>query len=1335
MEESMRIRILGDAAGAQTAFQQVEKAAQLAAGKITGSFEHLGHLFKRTIGFAGLAVGIDQALESASHLINIQKVQSALLENQSKQQGSLIKLKDFEIEGSAKAYAWKSKTLDAMATELSMQNAIGKADIVQAQNRALTNTDLLKFFQKGQTYLGKQNETYKEIVAKAKLHGQTMTGSQAAMATTLTTAANLAAVTGTGINGSMMQLTRMMANPTASMATMARRGIQIAKTDQDRIKALQKTKGLMAAQGELLNVLDKTYKGLAAKSQSPVEILKNALQNIWTALGEGLMPVLESLSKVVIDIVTPLLPVLQSMGKLIEEVAAQLGTSLGNLIGDLVPFIDLVVKGLLPAFLNLITPLVKMADAAITPLVKAFEKLVGAGTEIGPLSQMFLDLGDTLAKNLKPAVDFIANVFDKMGKDKTLEAMMASLMDTFKALAPVMPALAKAFADLVIALTPAFIAMLPNMVTAFDLFVKILVKMTPLLTTVIGGITQLVTLVTSNKGLTGVVGALGAIWFTKSLFLTPIIAAASGIGMLMGKVVNLGSKTKGVFTTLKGGFGGGGLKGMGAARLGGLESRAARLAGNATRDFKFFGPNSARYKRSNALADAAGTRVERLKSRQEANAISGGGIKGLVKNIFGLGGGAFAPTNQMDATNKNTQALIQLTDALKMGAGGTLTGGFGSDSGAGSGGGSATKKAMTIEERLAASMKAGRHDTIAAERKAIIAKFGAGAGAHLNTFDAATQKAAAMVQAEKLAAGAAANATTGKKLGRFARAGNFLKDDFSAFKGQVGGMAGKVGGGIGNLSGKIASGIGNLGGKFGSLASSLGGKFGGLASGLGGRFSRLAGGLSGKFGNLVSGVGGKFSSLAGSLSSKFGSMASGLAGKLGGMVGKLGGSLSGLVGRVGGLVGRVGSGLSGLTGKVSILVGKVSGLASRVGGGFSGLGGKLGGSLGGKLGSLGGKLGGLVGKVGGGAGGIAGKLGKVGMLGKGLMGGVGGIAATLAVPLLQKIMPKKAANVVGGVAQGAAMGAMFGPWGAAIGGAIGLVKSLFQNCKPFHDFVMTIAHKLQEWGKIIAAKVMPVLKVVFDVIKKVATIYVKALVTYFKAWFAVAKQVWNILFTIGKFCGSVLIGYWKVLWGIIKAVWNVLFTVGKFIGSIIVGYVKLWWAALMEVWHIITGVWNALVSGGQTVWNWLKGMFSWIGNTVKTIWDGLYNSFVKAANLIIKAYNNTLGSLFSAIGINVKVNELTPTGEKPKKHHSGGIVQGPRGKEVPAILQAGEAVTSLAQMNANRGNGGGNSLAVHPGAVSIVVNGNADHATTAEIKKHVEAQFKELHRTLKGMGR
>jgi phage-related protein len=277
------------------------------------------------------------------------------------------------------------------------------------------------------------------------------------------------------------------------------------------------------------------------------------------------------------------------------------------------------------------------------------------------------------------------------------------------------------------------------------------------------------------------------------------------------------------------------------------------------------------------------------------------------------------------------------------------------------------------------------------------------------------------------------------------------------------------------------------------------------------------------------------------------------------------------------------------------------------------------------------------------------------------------------------------------------------------------VKSLFQNCKPFHDFVIKVGNKLKEWGKIVWTKVQPALKVIWEVIKKIVTIYIKAMILEFKV-------VWNVI---------------KMIWNVLKTVWDILFAIGKWVVGALMAYFKAWWAIIQAVWNVLKTVWDGLVSGGKTAWNWLKSMFNWIKTAALTVWDGLYNAFVAIANKIIGAYNSTLGGLLSAIGIDAKVSLLKTVDHtsKPKKHHSGGIVQGPRGKEVPAILQAGEAVISLAQMNAGRGRGGGNSLNVQPNAVNIIVNGNADAATTAEIKKHVDAQFKELHRTLKGMGR
>jgi hypothetical protein len=1158
MEESMRIRILGDAAGAQTAFQQVEKAAELAANKITGSFSHLGGLFKRTIGFAGVAIGIDTALESASKLINAQKAQSQLLTNQSKQQGSLIKLSDYQLQGAANEYQWKSKTLDQMATQLSLTNAISKQDIVAAQNKQLTNTDLLKFYKQGVPALQKQNQTFKDISFQSKQLHQHMSNSQVAMATVLTTAANLSEVTGHGINGSMMMLTRLMADPAKRMSAMSRSGIQIAKADQDRIKALEKQKGLVAAQGELLNVLDKTYHNIAAAAVSPVEILKNALQNIWTALGEGLMPVLESLSTVVIQVVEPLIPILQSMANIIKIVATNLGTSLGNILADLIPFVDLLVKGLLPALFDLITPLIQMADAVITPLANAFSKLVGQGENIGPLSQMFLDMGSAIGKNLQPAVDFLTKSFDQMTKSGEMNTMMQSILDTFKALSPVLPQLALSFAQLVIAISPAFIAALPDIVKAFGLFVQILVQLTPLLTTVIGWLTKLVSLITSNKGLTGVIGALLAIWFTKRMFLTPVMAAASGIGMLMGKLVSLGSATKttgGLFKSFFTGGKGNRIGGVVEYRAGRLENQAARTGSKLAnaRNTKWFGIGSSasRIKRLEGKFESQTTAAKLLRTRQATVGTLGGGLKGLAKSLFGIGlGTAFNPTNQLDATNQNTQALIQLTEAMGKGGpfGGGLSGGYGSGSrGAGNGtlsGYEALSKNLQNDQRTQLADFSTRYNEQMASRQ---------------------------------------------KGGRFSRAGRFLKDDFSAFRGQAGGLLGK----------------------FGKL-----GRFVGLG--------REAGEV------------GKFASFAG----KFGKL-----GKFGAMAGRLGGgAFSTLLG---------GGGISDV-----ILNGLTSGTGSAGGGAMS------------KVGEYAGKAKNFAGKI---AKGLKGKAGSALMkVGKKLAGGV-----------FKKV--------------GIAVAEQGAKWAAAEGIAAALgpetlgVSELVVNGALLAKTVWDKRKTLMKWGK------------------------------------TGVKFAGKAIGAAGKFAG-------KIGGGLVKGAGSVLKSVGGFFGGLFGGGGNK-----------PTGGSAASGMGGGLMAKFAGkegGFFHHIFGDIGSI-VGKFGKSIGAAMTAIGAliFGGLNGGFMQAAGKAGTTGNLLATllggsmGPALKKHHSGGIVQGPRGKEVPAILQAGEAVTSLAQMNANRGNTGGNSLAVHPGAVSIVVNGNADHATTAEIKAHVEAQFKELHRTLKSMGR
>ena len=691
MDESMRLKILGDASGAKSALSEVERTALAVANKVGSSFTDLGGLLKKTVGFAGIAVGLETALASASKLNNDQKAQSQLLYNQSKQQGSLIKLQQYQLQGAANEYQWKSKVLDQMATQLSLSNAISKSDIVSAQTRSLTNTDLLKFYNSGAKYLGSQNQTYKDIVSSAKEQHQTLSASQAAMSTMLTTAANIAEITHGNINSSMMMLGRIMADPAKRMSAMSRMGIQISKQDQARIKALEAQKGIMAAQGALMNVLDKTYHNIAATSASPLDILKNALQLIWTSLGQGLMPVLENLSKVVISVVEPLIPILQSMGSLIEVVASSLGASLGQILADMVPFIDLLVKGLIPALLDIITPLIQMASAIVTPLANAIGKLVGTGTKVGPLSKMFISLGETVGKALLPAVKALTQAFKDMMARGEFQEMIKGLLASFQILAPILPMLATAFAKLVIAITPAFINALPTMVEAFQIFAQIMAALAPLIVMVANALTTLIGFLTGNKGIADAIGVLLGVWFTRKLFLDPIAAAGEGIAKLGGKVGGLINIFKRVGTGIKG-FGSG-LGGTAQRGVKGLEEAAAKA--KAQREAQIAGltlKNTAKsLKKAEELSNfksKAETLAEGATGRYALSQAKGGGLKGFVKSIFSTGiplanlepTGMGNASDQLTSTNENTQALMALTRALGGSTSplGGLTGGFGS---------------------------------------------------------------------------------------------------------------------------------------------------------------------------------------------------------------------------------------------------------------------------------------------------------------------------------------------------------------------------------------------------------------------------------------------------------------------------------------------------------------------------------------------------------------------------------------------------------------------------------------------------------------------------------
>ena len=485
MAENIRVKVLGDITNFTSSMSDVERVAELTAGKIKDSFLRVGGFLKTTIGLTAVGVGLEQAVTSASSLVNLQKVQSKLIQNQGI-------AKQYQLTGDQASTRWYSQRLDDMATQLSLQNGINKASIVQSQTFIMSNQDLV-----------------------------TMTGSMKdGMKTVLSDAANIAEITGGNITSTTRMLTRMLADPAKSMSSMRRMGFQLSQAEQTRIKALEKSGGLLKAQDLTIQLIGKHTAGIAQAAQSPVDLLKNEVSLIWQSLGLGLLPILDQLAQAVIKPVEALMPVLQFMGKTIATVANTLGGALGNIFADMVPLFQLMTNAIIPALLNIVTPLIQLVDAVLTPLSKVFAGLVGTADHLGPLAKIFKSIGDAINVDFMKAVHTIVSDFNDMAHNGKLNLLFETLIQAVKNLAPILPALANSMVQLFLAMTPLVIQSLPIMVELIKLLTQLLADLTPIITGVASGFTQLV----QHLGpLKGVVEGLLAVWFTKKLFIEPVM--------------------------------------------------------------------------------------------------------------------------------------------------------------------------------------------------------------------------------------------------------------------------------------------------------------------------------------------------------------------------------------------------------------------------------------------------------------------------------------------------------------------------------------------------------------------------------------------------------------------------------------------------------------------------------------------------------------------------------------------------------------------------------------------------------------------------------------------
>lgn len=709
----IRARFLADTSSMKTALSQATDSAHVAAEKITEEFRRAGEFIKSTIGIIGLSTMFEKAVDSASQLEQVQAVQANLLTNQglASQYNLSMTKQTFDQQKAAGNWsaAFYSKMLANQSNYLSVQTGVNRAQITQAQTLALTNTDIAKLVSTGPMVKGALGAA-----------GQPLNGIRQNMQLMITDAINLSEVMGGGHGGSVSSsarmLTRTLANPMQRMSAMARYGFTLSQSEQMRIKTLESTNGLYAAQQQLLVDINNHVKNTAQVATSPIEMLKNDFQIIYTTIGQGLLPFFKALATSLGTVVTALMPLFQSAGDALGQVLGSLGEELGTIFQVIKPLVDLFVNNLLPVLLQMITPFFKLANDIFTPLAKALDKIIGTGSGMKTLSGIFSTMGAAVSKSLMVGVKAIADAFTKMVKNGQLNAMLQGFVKVIATLEPILPAVATAVANLMVALAPLFIAAGPALVKILQIWANLLVALTPAILIIINAISKLIGWITGNKGLTEAIAILAAAWFTRNLFLTPIKMAMEGITLLSGKILSLGGTLRKTGSLFKQFFQNRGMtdaKGnpmTAGSRLGRLLNnradisaveRAAKIKAYEQKAEQggFMAAHWAKRaeelkKKTSYFEKIADSNLGKTLFKDAGEEAKKGRWKGLFKGFFGVAGNLFGVSgagqasdnadNQLSATNNLIDAINNLISTIQSG-------------GMGGGGGNSSNPLKTVE--------------------------------------------------------------------------------------------------------------------------------------------------------------------------------------------------------------------------------------------------------------------------------------------------------------------------------------------------------------------------------------------------------------------------------------------------------------------------------------------------------------------------------------------------------------------------------------------------------------------------------------------------------------
>jgi len=231
--------------------------------------------------------------------------------------------------------------------------------------------------------------------------------------------ADLAAAGFGSISGNAKMLGKALNDPTKGMTALSRAGVTFTQSQQDQIKALQKSGDLLGAQKIILGEVESQVGGAAEASATGAMKMQTAWGNTLENLGGKILPILDKVQGAVATKVLPIVnsvidkmgPALEQIGPLFERGFGVVGPIVSDVIGKAGPILQGMLANWGSLFQQLgpmIGPFLGTLMAAVQQLAPVFQQLQGTVFKaIGQIVSQLLPTVTSLVQMIVPALGSI----------------------------------------------------------------------------------------------------------------------------------------------------------------------------------------------------------------------------------------------------------------------------------------------------------------------------------------------------------------------------------------------------------------------------------------------------------------------------------------------------------------------------------------------------------------------------------------------------------------------------------------------------------------------------------------------------------------------------------------------------------------------------------------------------------------------------------------------------------------------------------------------------------------------------------------------------------------